>query len=110
VAISVPGNVLLPEDLGDRRSYNAIIDLNVCVFCLDYPPLFPERDRELPELKNHLSSISKLLATHGMAFLMCRSTDALSTVVSIIQSLSLEIVRIIRCFGSSILASLNTEV
>jgi hypothetical protein len=101
---------MLPKELGNGRAYNAVIDTNVAVYNLDYPPLFPERDRELSELEMHLRSMCNILCADGTAILLCRSTDTLSSVILILQSLSVEIVRIVRCFGKSLMASLKTEV
>jgi hypothetical protein len=110
VTITVPGHTLLPKVLGDGCHYNAVVDTNVAVYNLDYPPLFPERDRELSELEMHLRSMCNVLGADGTAILLCRSTDILSSVILILQSLSFEMVRIVRCFGKGFMASLKTEV
>ena len=94
VSITVPGHVLLPDE---SCKFQAIIDTNVAVFNLDYPPLFPERPRELPEVQQHLKSIGNLLVANGLAFLLCRSAAVLSVVVSHLEPLSLHVVWQLRC-------------
>ena len=96
-APQVPGHVLLPNS--EQSKFRAIIDTNVAVFNLDYPPLFPERLRELPEVQQHLSNIQNLLAADGHAFLLCRSAGVLSVVLSNLQSLMLHVVSQLRCAG-----------
>jgi hypothetical protein len=99
VAVSLPGHVLLsgePENLG---AYDTIIDTHVAVFNLDYPPLFPEKQREPSEVISHLQCIEMFLSVGGVAFLLCQGAAIFNSVVFNILSSSLEVVRVVRCLS-----------
>ncbi len=100
VSITAPGHVLLLGEHFDSPAFDFIIDTNVAVFNLDYPPLFPEKLRELPQVKQHLRCICKLLRRGGVATLLCRNAEILDVVMCDLQSTSLEVVHSIRCLGS----------
>ena len=112
VPVTVPGHVLLPVDDRESNTFSApfdvVIDTNVAVFNLDYPPLFPEKLREIPQLEQHLRSISKLMRNGGLATLLCRSAAILNDVVATLQSLGFDVIRNIRCLGTQQESSTTT--
>ena len=112
VPVTVPGHVLLPVDDRESNTFSApfdvVIDTNVAVFNLDYPPLFPEKLREIPQLEQHLRSISKLMRNGGLATLLCRSAAILNDVVATLQSFGFDVIRNIRCLGTQQESSTTT--
>ncbi len=104
VPVNVPGHVLLPVDNLESHTFpaqfDAVIDTNVAVFNLDYPPLFPEKLREIPQLEQHLRSISKLMRNGGLATLLCRGAATLDVVDVTLQSLCFDVIHTIRCLGT----------
>jgi hypothetical protein len=99
VAVSLPGHVLLsgePENLG---AYDTIIDTHVAVFNLDYPPLFPEKQREPSEVIKHIQNIETYLSVGGVAFLLCQGAAIFNSVVFNVLPSSLEVVRVVRCLS-----------
>ncbi len=96
VPVTVLGHILLPADNLESNTipapFDAVIDTNVAVFNLDYPQLFPEKLREMPQLEQHLRSISKLMSNGGLATLLCRSAAILDDVVATLQSLCFDVI------------------